>query len=329
MADLERERQRLDRHWQQRLERAQIETNRAARQYHAVEPENRLVVRELERRWEEALRDQRELQEQHDRFLAERPRELTVADRQRIEALAADIPGLWHAPRTTIQERQQIVRCLVERITVAVRGESEWVDVTICWAGGLESRHEIRRSVRKYEQLSNYEALRDRMVELRRAGLTTTAIAEQLNRDGFYPSRGPDRFYRTLVQHFLKRKGLMGLGAIRRAHPENFQPDEWTLRDLAGELGMPGVTLRSWLNRGWVRARRSGATGGDWILWADARERERLRRLRAWHGDGHVGVRPSKLTTPRTPRAQELHPSVRTAQRSGCDSPSSKMRLHD
>ncbi len=128
VADLERERQRLARHWRQRLERAQIETDRAARQYHAVEPENRLVGRELERRWEQALRDQRDLQEQYDRFLAERPRELTAADRQRIEALASDIPGLWRAPTTTTQERQQIVRCLVERITVAIRGESEWVE---------------------------------------------------------------------------------------------------------------------------------------------------------------------------------------------------------
>ncbi len=74
------------------------QADRAARQYHAVEPENRLVARELERRWEQALRDQRELEEQYDRFLAARPRELTAADRRRIETLATDIPGLWQAP---------------------------------------------------------------------------------------------------------------------------------------------------------------------------------------------------------------------------------------
>ncbi len=201
--------------------------------------------------------------------------------------------------------------------------------MTIRWAGGLESRHEIRRPVKKYEQLSNYEALRDRMVAMRRAGMTTTAIAEQLNREGFYPSRGPDRFYRNLVQHFLEREGLMGLGAIRRTRPEDLQPAEWTLRDLARELGMPGVTLRSWINRGWVRARRSAAAGGYWILSADAIELERLRRLRAWHGDGHVGVPPSELTTPRTPKPHESHPTATTAQRSGGDSPSLKRRSHE
>ena len=83
-ADLRCERQRLDRHWQLRLERARIEADRAARQYHAVEPENRLVARELERRWEQAMQDQWELQEQYDRFLAASPRELTADDLQKI-----------------------------------------------------------------------------------------------------------------------------------------------------------------------------------------------------------------------------------------------------
>lgn len=45
----ERDRERLHRHWKQRLERAGYETDRARRQYDAVDPENRLVARELER----------------------------------------------------------------------------------------------------------------------------------------------------------------------------------------------------------------------------------------------------------------------------------------
>ena len=58
--DLQRQRERLSKQWRQRLERAEYQTKRAARQYHAVEPENRLVARELERLWEEALAEQRE-----------------------------------------------------------------------------------------------------------------------------------------------------------------------------------------------------------------------------------------------------------------------------
>ena len=108
VADLERERQRLDRHWQQRLERARIEAERAARQYHAVEPENRLVARELERRWEQALREQRDLEEQYDRFQAD---SASRADRRRPPADRSAGPvtcrgcGMPPAPRSRTGRR--------------------------------------------------------------------------------------------------------------------------------------------------------------------------------------------------------------------------------
>ena len=329
IADLQREQQRLDRHWRQRLERARFEADRAARQYHAVEPEDRLVARELERRWEQALRERRELEEQYDRFLADRPRELTAADRGRIEALAADVPGLWRDAAATAQERQQVVRYLVERITVAVRGRSEWVDVTIGWAGGIESRHEIRRPVQKYQQLSNYDGLRDRMAELRRSGATTEEIAERLNDEGFRPPRGPDRFNRHVVNQFLTRQGLLGPGTTRRIDPEDLRPGEWRLSDLASELGMPAITLRHWHYHGWVEARKSSPIGGCWILWADEAELARLRRLRAWHRCGHDRERPSELTTPRRPESHGSSPGADDAQPSGCASLSGEGRTHD
>jgi DNA invertase Pin-like site-specific DNA recombinase len=323
-ADLELERRRLDQHWQQRLERARIATDRAARQYHAVEPENRLVARDLERRWEQALREERELQEQYDRFLAERPRELTAADHQRIETLAADIPGLWHAPSTTIQQRQRIVRSLVERITVAIRGRTEWVDVTIRWAGGMESHHEVCRPVQKYEQLSNYRALRSRIVELRRGGATTAEIARRLNQEGFHPPQGPVQFNRYVVNQFLTREGLLGPGTTKRINLEDLQRHEWRLSDLAEELRMSPNTLHQWHRRGWILGRKSAGLNGAWILWADATELERLRRLRAWRRGGYNHKRPPELTTPRDPQRGTRDKTAKPSRHSGCDSVKSK-----
>jgi DNA invertase Pin-like site-specific DNA recombinase len=299
VADLQRERQERDQHWQQRLERAGIEAERAARQYHAVEPENRLVARELERRWEQALREQRELEEEYHRFVARTPRELTDADHQRIEALAANVPEYWHDPNTPIQDRQIIIRSLVERITVAVRGRTEWVDVTIRWFGGLETRHEVRRPVQKYQQLSNYQRLRARLAELQRTGATAAAIAERLNAEGFHPPRGPVQFDRHVVHRFLAREGLSGPGANQRVAAKDLGPQEWRLDDLARELRMPAHTLRHWQYRGWVLARKTAEINGCWILWADEAELERLRRLRAWRRGGYDQVRPPELTTPR------------------------------
>ena len=68
-------------------------------------------------------------------------------------------PRSFHPGPTTAADRKEVVRHLVERVAVAVQGETEWVDVTIHWAGGFVSRHEVRRPVRRVEQLRDYPAL--------------------------------------------------------------------------------------------------------------------------------------------------------------------------
>jgi hypothetical protein len=82
--DLEGERKQLHQQWAQRLERARYQAERAFRQYSAVEPENRLVARSLERQWEEALAAEAELQREYARFQAERPATLSSAAREAI-----------------------------------------------------------------------------------------------------------------------------------------------------------------------------------------------------------------------------------------------------
>jgi hypothetical protein len=319
VADLEREWRQQDRHWQLRLERARIEAERAARQYHAVEPENRLVARELERRWEQALSEQRELREEYDRFAARTPRELTDADRRQVEALAASVPELWHDPSTPVQDRQTIIRSLVERITVAVRGRTERVDVTIRWFGGCETRHEVCRPVQKYEQLSNYQLLHARLVELWKAGATAEAIAERLNVEGFRSPHGPACFDRHVVHQLLAREGLSRPSTNRRPDRGDLSPHEWRLDELARELRMPERTLRHWQSRGWVLGWKSSDATGCWVCWADDQELDRLRRLRAWRRGGYNQVRPQELTMPRCrDRAAAADASAPTS-RSGRD----------
>ena len=143
-ADLQVERQRCSDLWQQRLQRARYEAAHAERQYQAVDPEHRLVARELERRWERALGEQHQLEEQYDRFLKEQPLELGAADREGLIQLAADLAGLWQSKTTTHRDRQEIVRLLIERVVVASRSRSEVVDVTIHWFGA--SRRGTRSS---------------------------------------------------------------------------------------------------------------------------------------------------------------------------------------
>jgi uncharacterized protein YndB with AHSA1/START domain len=99
---LEQKRQSLDRQWQLRLERARYQVHLAQRQYDAVDPDNRLVARELEKRWNDALVSLEELE--RDYAMAQRTdlAPLSETDQQVIRNLATDLPALWSAPTTTL-----------------------------------------------------------------------------------------------------------------------------------------------------------------------------------------------------------------------------------
>jgi hypothetical protein len=92
--NLERERTELARLWEQRLERSSYEVDRAARQYRQVEPENRLVARQLEKEWDEKLGEHKKLEEDHRRFEQKQPRVLTDTERDAVRKLAAHIRNL-------------------------------------------------------------------------------------------------------------------------------------------------------------------------------------------------------------------------------------------
>lgn len=293
-SDLEQERKRLEKHWQQRRQRARYDTELAERRYQAVDPENRLVAGTLEKRWEELLVQEKQLQEEYDRFRSQTPVGLSPEEQARIAALTSDIPALWNAPGTTNVDRKQIVRCLVERVTVHLNPESEFTGVTIQWAGGFESQHEIIRPVRRYEHLRDLEPLLDRAQELRASGQTVAQIAEQLNTEGFHTPTGRGRIKGPMVNQLLQRRGVI---TNERDNDGLLGKHEWWLNDLADELQTDRSKLQSWALRGWVQGRQTPAQG-CWILWADNDE---LRRLRALIAKSRPGKNrhPSDLKRPK------------------------------
>lgn len=274
-SDVEQDRKRLEKYWQQRRQRARYDTELAERRYQAVDPENRLVAGSLEKRWEEQLIQEKQLQDEYDRFLSQSPIGLSEKERARITALASDIPALWNGPGTTNVDRKQIVRCLVECVMVHVSANSEFAGVTIHWAGGYESRHEIVRPVRRYEQLRDLKPLLDRAQELRANGQTIGQIAEQLNKEGFHTPTGRGRIKAPMVNKLLQRQGVV---TDERANNGLLGEHEWWLSDLADELQTSRNKLQEWALRGWIQGRKTPIQG-YWILWADKDELWRLRAL--------------------------------------------------
>jgi len=265
------QRRRQDEQLRQNLDRATYETERAERQYQAVEPENRMVARTLEERWETMLQQQRAAQDSYDRFRREKPIELTAAERRSLEELSCDIPALWHAPDTTSRERKEIMRCLIERVDVAVSATDQQVDVAIRWAGGFESRQEFRRPVGDYARLDDFEKLLARLGELRRAGWRAPRIAEQLNTEGFHTPRQRGRFTADVVRTLFPR---LLTGAQAQSGPGT-KPPRWPADVLARRLKISVKKVKDWVRRGWVQAIER-PFGGLWILQADDQDLKRL-----------------------------------------------------
>jgi DNA invertase Pin-like site-specific DNA recombinase len=297
-ADLEQQRQALHQHWRQRLERAGYEAGRAARQYGAVEPENRLVARELERRWEEALHAQRRLRQEYDQFCAGRPAQLTAAQREQIRQLAQDIPALWAAASTTAVDRQRLARLLIEQIEVTVQGQSEQVQLAITWAGGSVTRHAFVRSVSSYAQLADYPRLCARIEALRAQGQSMAEVARTLNAEGFLPPRRVTRFSGGMVAGLLARQYAQAGPSHGQRSASALRPGEWLLGNLARHLGMPVATLHHWRKAGWVRARKLPTPDGQWAIWASGAERRRLARLRRHQQTKPNQEIPKELTVP-------------------------------
>jgi DNA invertase Pin-like site-specific DNA recombinase len=294
-ADLEREAGRLESHWRQQLERAQYEVERAGRQYQACEPENRLVARELERRWEQALRDYQRLTEEHARVRQSSGGELTEADRQRVRTLAADLPGLWESAGPA--DRKEILRRLIERVVVAA-DRSEAMTVTIHWAGGGTSTHPVSRPVWTYEHLGDFDRLLERIRDLRAAGQPSGRIAATLNAEGFRSPRREGRFTADKVRQIVLRRGLKERIPVELREAVVLGADEVWMTDLAAALEIPVPTLTAWCRKGWVYAWKVATPEPRWAMRADAKEKDRLRRLAAGRAAGLRYPYPAELTTP-------------------------------
>lgn len=300
-ADVEAEQAALDRHWQQRLERMRYQVDRARRHYAAVEPENRLVARTLERAFEEALSEQAGLEAEYERFRRERLQAPSPAEFAAIRTLAQDLPTLWQAETTTQAERQTIVRLVLERVLVEVVGGTEQVRVECHWHGGNRTRHQLTRPVARLQTLSTYAGLVARTADLQQSGHGFAKIAEILNREGWHPAKRRETFNAEMVHHLLIKAGVV-VPKTRGPRRIERRPDEWTIRELAEKIGMPQPTLYTWVQQGRLRSRRieiGAKIGRTQLVYADPATIAAIKATRSTPAPWRR--RPPPLTQPHTP----------------------------
>jgi hypothetical protein len=165
LAQLEQEEQVESKQWELRLERARYQAKRAERQYQAVEPENRLVARELPKQWEEQLRAVETAEKEYHAWKSSRFGTLTQADREAIVALGSDLPALWQASTTTNAERKQMLRLVIREVIVDSKRADGQVWVQINWQTGAQEQFWYQRRVHSYAVFAGAQALEQRVRE--------------------------------------------------------------------------------------------------------------------------------------------------------------------
>jgi DNA invertase Pin-like site-specific DNA recombinase len=126
------------------LEQARYEASLAARRHAAVDPDKRLVARELEARWNAALGRVAEIETAIAQIVAASTTRPEI-DRGALMALAHDLPAVWNAQGTTMRTKQRLTRILIQEVVIDQNDDAKEAVVTIHWTGGRHTEIRVSR----------------------------------------------------------------------------------------------------------------------------------------------------------------------------------------
>jgi DNA invertase Pin-like site-specific DNA recombinase len=289
-------RQRADRAAELAVQRARYQADRAERAFCACEPENRLVARTLETRWEARLA---ELADAEAALAAQAAAQAPLPDSAQIADTAARLPELWHAPTTAGKDRKRLLRTLLASITLMPADDPAFLRIGLHWHSGATEELLIER----YQHLPRTSPAAISLARELGPATDNAALASALNAAGHQTAHG-------------RPFDATSAGNLRQYHkiafPRPAGDGELTIAQAAEKLSVSAQTVKYWIDRGYLTARR-GPAG----LWAipfppeiEAACRERAARSIHQHKD-----------IIRQPRADNEYNITETAARLGINPP--------
>lgn len=249
------------------LEQARFEAARARRQYDAVDPDNRLVAGELERRWNERLAAVRVLEDECDALATATT--VSPAQRERLFTLGADLEHAWNAPGVTSATRKRIIRTLIEEIIVRV--EDDALSLIIRWQGDDHTALRVRKN-RAGQHRWRTDADVVELVTVLARQMPDQAIAAVLNRAGKKTGRG-NGWTRSRVCWLRNHRDIAPY-----RDGERLARGEVTLDEAAEALNVSAATIRRIINEGLLPASQL-CKGAPWVIRASDLARPDIRRV--------------------------------------------------
>ena len=249
--------------WQLTLEQSQFEVERAYRQYDLSEPENRLVVRTLEAKWNEKLLALGQLKEEYEQYKAKRAWSPTNEDRQMIMRLSEDIPRIWNAPTTLMKDRKRLVRLLIEDVTVTCQPLDPDVHLGIRWRSRhselIHTKKALPPSITRKHVPNTVELIK----ELSKT-MSSVEIADHFNKNGYRTPEGRT-FTESSIAWLRYRYKIPGLVK---------QSNELTVKEVASKFNVSPGVVYYWLDIGKLQGKRLGSGRPYRIIIDETTEKE-------------------------------------------------------
>ncbi len=243
------------------LEKARYESDRIRRQYDATEPENRLVAKELENRWNDSLLECQSLESRLEQF-EQRREEISPHDRDRLLELGRDLEAVWHHPKASLELKKRILRTVIKEIVADVDEQSREIVLRLHWAGG---GHTLLRVLRNRSGVHGRTTSKEAVELIRELARVCEdrQIAAVLNRLGYQTGTGRTWIDKR-VSCVRERRKIPGFDAS--------QPRSWlTLRETSQRLLVSTDTVRKWLEKG-ILPGRQVVRYAPWVIESAALE---------------------------------------------------------
>ncbi len=269
------EREQLEQHWQARLKRAQYTAQLAQRQYDAVDPGNRLVAAELERRWEAELRQLHQVEEDYHHF-----QQTTVPDvvppqlGELFRDISTRLPELW--PELTNVQKKELLRSLISHVIVK-RPAPDQIEARIVWISGHYSDHQAITPIHGEQEVTGYAEMVARIQELWKQGYNDEQMAAQLTAEDFHSARSPYVTADSVMKIRLVQKWYLPLKQLQLVEVKD---GFLTTRGLAKQLGVNSSTICRYIYKGIIppEAVKRDAASGIYLIRNDPQLIDRLRQ---------------------------------------------------
>jgi len=269
------------------LEHARYEAGRAQRQYDAIDPDNRLVAAELERRWNSTLAAVCALEEELQALARQRPTALSAEERERLLRMGDDLEAAWHHPSATAITRKRIIRVVLREVVARV--EDDQIQLLLHWQGGDHTRLTVKKN-RRGQTRSSVEPQTMELIRACARLMPDKAIAGMLNRTGKRTGR-LNGWTQSRVRSFRNTHGI----AVYR-EGEWAERGEVTLTEAARMLDLSPMTVLRQLRAGIIPAEQY-CKGAPWVIkQRDIEDQQRVERTKPGRKDPLSSAGPQQRT---------------------------------